>query len=152
MDFYWSLSNSNYLQVSRTFLSTLVDFNNALIRMVSILPLISKSSYLDSSLFGNVLSALITISNHHPHCSTAFSVLWQRPGICPSFHFLLFSLGDPSARQNPLNDKFLFFLFFFFFPFFFFFSFFFFLLFSFFFFLFFLFSFLLINWRSSKWD
>ena len=31
-------------------------------------------------------------------CSTAFSVLWQGPGIWPSFRFLLFSLDSPSER------------------------------------------------------
>ena len=43
MAFYWSLSDSNSPQVSRTFLSILVDLNNAVVYMVSTL-LVSKFS------------------------------------------------------------------------------------------------------------
>ena len=44
MVFYWSLSDSKSLQVSRTLLSILVNLNNIVVWMVSIRPLISKSS------------------------------------------------------------------------------------------------------------
>ena len=42
--FYWSLSDGITPQVSRTLLSILVDLNNFVIRMVSILPLIPIST------------------------------------------------------------------------------------------------------------
>ena len=41
---YWSLSDSNFPQVSRTLLSILADLNNAVVWMVSTCILISKSS------------------------------------------------------------------------------------------------------------
>ena len=44
MVFHWSLSDSKSPQVSKTLLSILVDLNNAVDWMVSIRPLISKSS------------------------------------------------------------------------------------------------------------
>ena len=44
MVFHWSLSNSKSPQVSRTLLSILAVLNNAVVWMVSIHPLTSKSS------------------------------------------------------------------------------------------------------------
>ena len=44
MVFHWSLSDSKFPQIYRTFLSILVDLNNAQVRMVSTHPLIFKSS------------------------------------------------------------------------------------------------------------
>ena len=44
MVFHWSLNDSNFLQVSRTLLSILVDLNNAVVWMVSTRPVISKFS------------------------------------------------------------------------------------------------------------
>ena len=44
MVFHWFLSDSRAPQVSRTLLSILADLNNALVQIVSIHPLISKSS------------------------------------------------------------------------------------------------------------
>ena len=44
MVFYWSLSNSKSLQVSRTLLSILADLNNVVVWIVSTRPLFSKSS------------------------------------------------------------------------------------------------------------
>ena len=41
---HWSLSENKYPQVSRTLLSILADLNNAVVLIVSILPVISKSS------------------------------------------------------------------------------------------------------------
>ena len=49
MVFHWSLSDCKSSKVSRTLLSTLADLNNALVWMISTLPLIFKSS----SLFNN---------------------------------------------------------------------------------------------------
>ena len=38
-------------------------------------------------------------------CSITFLTLWQGPGVCPAFYFLLFLLCDPLERQNPLVEK-----------------------------------------------
>ena len=46
MVFHWNLNDSKTRRVSRTFLSILVDLNNATVLMVSTRPLISKSSSL----------------------------------------------------------------------------------------------------------
>ena len=61
MVFHWSLSNSKSPRVSRTFLSILADFNNAVIWMVSTCPLISKSSSPFTHLLGIVPYVPITI-------------------------------------------------------------------------------------------
>ena len=53
MVFHWSLSDSKFLQVSRTLLSSLADLNNAVVWMVSTRPLISKSSSLCTKSFGD---------------------------------------------------------------------------------------------------
>ena len=46
MVFHWSLSDSKFLQVSRTFLRILSDFNNAVVPIILILPPIFNSSSL----------------------------------------------------------------------------------------------------------
>ena len=58
---YWSLSVSKFPQVSRTLLSILADFNNALVWMTSTFPLISKSSRPFTEPLGIVPNAPITI-------------------------------------------------------------------------------------------
>ena len=55
--FYWSLSDVKSLQVSRILLSILADFNNAVVCVVSTLPLISYFVFLFSKSFGAVPSA-----------------------------------------------------------------------------------------------
>ena len=60
MVFHWSLSDSKSPQVFRTLLSILADFNNAVLRVVSILPPISNSSSPPSKPLGTVPSAPIT--------------------------------------------------------------------------------------------
>ena len=45
MVFLWSLSDSKSLQISKTLLCILADFNNAVVWMVSTCPFISKSLY-----------------------------------------------------------------------------------------------------------
>ena len=62
MVFHWSLSDSKSPQVSRTLLSIFVDLNNAVVRMISICPLISKSFSLFTKVWGIVPSAPITIA------------------------------------------------------------------------------------------
>ena len=44
MVFYWRLSDSKSLQVSKTLLNILADLNNAVVWIVSTRPVISKSS------------------------------------------------------------------------------------------------------------
>ena len=61
MVLYLSSSDCKSLQISRTLLSILADLSNAMVRMVSILPLISNSSSLSFKLLGTVPSAPITI-------------------------------------------------------------------------------------------
>ena len=59
--FHWSLSDSKSLQVSSTLLSILTDLNNAVVWMVSIRLLISKSSNPCTNLLVTVPRAPITI-------------------------------------------------------------------------------------------
>ena len=61
MIFHWSLSDSKSPQVFRTLLSILVDLNNAVVWMVSLGSLISKSSHFCINLLVTVPSAPITI-------------------------------------------------------------------------------------------
>ena len=57
----WILSDSKSPQVSRTLLSILTDLNNAVVRMVSTRPLISKSTSPFTKSLVTVPSASITI-------------------------------------------------------------------------------------------
>ena len=61
MVFHWRLSDSKSPQVSRTLLSILAVFNNAVVWIVSTRPPTSKSSRPFNNPFGTVLKALITI-------------------------------------------------------------------------------------------
>ena len=60
MVFHWGLSDSKSPQVSRTILSILADFANAVIWMISTRPVISKSSSPCNNLLATVPSAPIT--------------------------------------------------------------------------------------------
>ena len=61
MVFQWSLSDSKSLQVSRTLLSILVIFNNAVVWTISTRPLTSKSSSPFNNPLVTVPKATITI-------------------------------------------------------------------------------------------
>ena len=61
MVFHWSLSDSKSPQVSRVLLRMMVDLNNAIVWMVSTLPVISKSFSLCNNPLGTVLWVPITI-------------------------------------------------------------------------------------------
>ena len=61
MVFHWSLSDNKSPQVSRTLLSILAVFNNAIVRMVSTRPPTSKSSRPFNNLLVAVPKAPITI-------------------------------------------------------------------------------------------
>ena len=56
MVYHWSLSDSQSLQISRTFLNILTDLNNAVSWIVSTRPFISKS-------FGPSTNLLVTLPN-----------------------------------------------------------------------------------------
>ena len=62
MVFYWSLSDSKSLQVSRTLLSILAYLNNAVVWIVSTCPFISKFSSTCTNPWVTQLDVLITIS------------------------------------------------------------------------------------------
>ena len=62
MVFHWSLSDSEFPQVSRTLFSILADLNNAIVWTISTCPVISKSSSPYINLLETVPRALITIS------------------------------------------------------------------------------------------
>ena len=92
---------------------TLINLNNAVIWMVSILLLISSpfSRYL-----GTVPSAPTTNGITVTFMFFSFfCFFWQDPSICLSFRFLSFSLHFVLEQQNSLDNKFFFFFFFFFF-------------------------------------
>ena len=94
---WWTFTDSKSPQVSRTFLSILANLNNAVVWLVSVLPLPFQVHQLQ----------LVSLSLS---CSIAFSVLWQGPSIFLSFSFFFFfffpPLCCPLEQQNPTDDKF----------------------------------------------
>ena len=91
------MRDSKSLQVSRTLLSILADYENDIIRIVSILPLVSRS-------FGvapTTVVITITFMFHY-----FFTSLAKGPNICLPFGFLLFLLCGSPGRQNSLNNFF----------------------------------------------
>ena len=80
MVFHWSLSDSKSPQVSRTLLSILTDFSNVFVSIVSICPLISKSSSSCTKPLVTIPSVPITIGitiifMFHDFCSLLLSFL-----------------------------------------------------------------------------
>ena len=116
MVFYWRLSESKSSQVSRTLLSILAVFNNAVIGMVSTWPPTSKSSRLFNNPLVTVPKTPITIGIivsfifHSFFCSLARSRYLSL--FSHSFSFILWSAG--TAKSTILQIFFSFFLFFFF--------------------------------------
>ena len=92
-----------FLQVSRTLLSILANFNTV-VCMVLILPLISYSSKLLETVPST--PATVSITHHVPQLFKLSSKVQV---------FSIFSFSGLLEQQNPLNDKFFFFFFFFFF-------------------------------------
>ena len=93
-------------QLSRTLLSILADLNDAIVWMVSILPLISNSS----SSFSTPLGPFQLHHNsyhRHSHVSQFFFSSLVRSKY---FRFLLFSLPGPHEQQNLRDGKLFFFL------------------------------------------
>ena len=95
--FHWSLSDCNSPRVSMTCLSTLADFKNTVVLIVSIVSLIffySLVTFSSSWEVSQVLQLQSVWPSSWPWCFTAFSSLWQDPSICFSFLFVLFFLED----------------------------------------------------------
>ena len=82
-------------QVFRTILSIQVNLNNAVVWMVLICPLISKSNRLLTKLLRTIQSALFTIGITVTLMFHIFFVLGQDPSTYLSFRFLWFSLYGP---------------------------------------------------------
>ena len=115
MVFHWILSDSKPPQVSRTLLSILAVFNNAVVWMVSTRPPTSKSSSPFSNPFVTFPNAPITIGIivtcmfHSFLNSLARSMYLSR--FSHSFSFILWSAR--TAKSNILLVLFSFFFFFF---------------------------------------
>ena len=97
--FHWKLSDTKSLQVSKTLLSTVAVFKNA---VVSVIPLICNSSSFLTKHLGTVSSApttigiTVTLTLH-----SFFLILWQGPSICLSFRFFIFTLS--SVRKDCMR-------------------------------------------------
>ena len=106
MVFHWSLSDSKYPQISRTLLSILVDFNNAIIWILSTRPPISNSS---GPLIKEIVSSTpitigITVTfrfyHHHHHV-----VPLARISLTFSRHFSLsFITSGRSSGIHPVSS------------------------------------------------
>ena len=109
---HWSLSDSKSPQVSRTLLSILADFNNAVVCMVSTRPLIFKSSSPWTSLLVTVPRAPITISITVTFIFHSFFRPLARSKYLSlfslSFNFILWSAA--TAKSTILQVLFFFFL------------------------------------------
>ena len=97
--FHRSLSDSKSLQVSRTLLSILADLNNAVVWMVSTLPLISKSSTLFISPLLTQPRVPITIGINVTFMFHSFFFI-SKQVIYPSFHFLSILLSGQPRQQS----------------------------------------------------
>ena len=96
MVFHWSLNDSKSPQVSRTYLSILIDLNDVEVWMVSSRPLISKSSNPFTKLLVTVLRAPIAIGiitfMFHSFINS-LSRFRYLPFFSLSFDFTLWSTG-----------------------------------------------------------
>ena len=103
-----SLSDSKPLLVSGALLSILADFSNAVVRVVSIRPLISSYSTPFLRLLEIIPSTpptagmTLTLNFH------IFLVLWQGLSTCRCFRFRLFLLCGLPQGKNPQDSKFFF--------------------------------------------
>ena len=89
---HWSLSDSKSPQVSRTLLSILADITEAVVRIVSTRPVISKSSSPFTNSLVTVPSAAIKWYHCHFHVLQFFSIPWQGRSFYLCFDFLLILL------------------------------------------------------------
>ena len=111
MVFHWSLSDWKSPQFSRTLLSILSVFNNAVIWMVSTRPPTSKSSSPFSNPLVTVLNAPITIGII-PIVTSMFHSFFNSldRGTYPSFHILSVLFCGQPGQQSRQFCKFYFFL------------------------------------------
>ena len=102
-------SDNKSLQFSRTRLSILADLNNAVAWTVSTCPFISKSSCLFTNPLRIVPSAPIrigiTVTFMFHSCWFFFLFSGKVQVLFFFFHFLLFLICDPPARQIPQYDR-----------------------------------------------
>ena len=102
MVFHWSLSDSKSPQVSRTLLSILAVFNNAVVWMVSTRPLTSKSSRPFNNLLVTVPKAPITIGIIVTFMFNSFFSSLARSRYLSlfshSFSFILWSAGTAKSK------------------------------------------------------
>ena len=110
MVFHWSLSDSKFPQVSRTFLSILAVLNNALVWMVPTHPPTSKSSSPFSNPLVTVPNAPITIGIIVTCMFHSFSIPLQGRDSYSSFHILSMLFCGQPGQQSRLFCKFSFFL------------------------------------------
>ena len=112
MVFHWKLSESNSPKVSRTLLSIQADLNNALVCMVSILPLISNSSNPFSKPLGTVPSAPtatdITVSFVFHSFLSSLSRSKYMSLFLLSFTFTLWSAGTAKSVKRHIPSFFFF--------------------------------------------
>ena len=111
MVFHWGLSDSKSPQVSRTLLSILAVFNNAVVWMVSTRPPTSKSSRPFSNPFVTVPKAPVTIGiivtfMFHSFFNSLARSRYLSP-FSHSFSFILWSAG--TAKSTILQVLFFFF-------------------------------------------
>ena len=106
--FHWSLSDCKSSLVSRTLLSILTDFNNAIVWMVSARPPISNSSWPFSKTPGTVPGAPVTIGITITPVFDRFLRSLARSKYLSLF--LWFSLCGPLRQQSSLYGKFSFFV------------------------------------------
>ena len=89
MVYHKSLSDSKSPQVYRTLLSILVDFTNAVVRMVSTRPFISKSSSPSTNSMVTIPRTPIPIGTSVTFMFNSFSVLKHLSFFSLSFNFSL---------------------------------------------------------------
>ena len=100
---HWSLSKNKSPQISRTLFSILANFNNAVIWIVSIHPIISKSSSPCTNPLVNVPRAPITIGIIITFMFHSFfnSLAWSRY-LSPFSHSFDFTLWSASTAKSTI--------------------------------------------------
>ena len=112
MVFRWRLNDNKYPQVSRTLLSILSDFNNAVVWMVSPRPPISKSfSHISKPLWTVPSAAILVGINVTLIFHSSLSSSAKSKYLALFWSSLVFSLCGPLEQQSPLSGRFFFVLF-----------------------------------------
>ena len=115
--FHWSLSKSKSPRVSRTLLNILADLSNAVVWMVSIRPLITKSSGPFTNPLVIVPSAPITIGVtvtflFHSCCFFRSLTMSKYLSLSFFFFFFFFSVLPAGTEKSTIRQVYFFFLFF----------------------------------------